>query len=80
MQTPVSRTVLYALIGTLIAVLAVGVNSVVYPQRVAERINHQWCSLIGGLDDGYRKQPPATAAGKQFATEIHQLRLSLGCP
>jgi hypothetical protein len=73
------RKLTYGLVLALVAVLGVGVNSVVYPNNVARHINHEWCDLIGGLDNSYQRTPPPTAAGRQFAAQIHELRRRLGC-
>jgi cell division protein FtsX len=39
----------------------------------------QICGLIVTLDDVYRSTPPTTATGRNFATQLHIYRVSLGC-
>lgn len=90
MHTPVNRTVLYALVITMLLVLAVGVNSVVYANSVgrkAERTSNEtvaksqqaWCAVINTLDEAYKQIPPTTQFGRQLADSIHNLKAQYHC-
>jgi hypothetical protein len=79
MRQPVNRSVLYAVMTLLVAVLAVGVNSIWYANRVAQQSNHNWCDLITAMDDAYRQTPPASPLGRKLAADMHNLRQRLGC-
>jgi Flp pilus assembly pilin Flp len=76
---PANKAVIYALILTLIAVLAVGAMSIVYANHVATASNRNWCSLVVTLDDAYRQQPPQSDLGRKIAADMHQLRARLHC-
>lgn len=90
MNQPVNRAVLYALIVTLIAVIAVGINSVLYANYASDKAiarsnaNIQkseqiWCDLLVSMDNGYKHNPPTTQDGKAFALKIHDLRIKFHC-
>lgn len=58
------------------AALIAGVG-IVYTHHVQAANNRKFCALLDSLD-----QPtpgPVTPHGQQIQTQIHQLRLSLGC-
>jgi hypothetical protein len=59
----------------LAALGAVGVA--LHTQAESER---KWCSVVGTLDDSYRRQPPTTPTGMSVAKSIHDLRRELHCP
>ena len=80
MQTPANRTVLYLAILALLVAAAVGVNSIVYANRVQRQSNRAWCDLVSTLDAAYRATPPSTPLGRQLAEDMHNLRVRLGCP
>jgi hypothetical protein len=48
-----------------------------HTQAESER---KWCSVVGTLDDSYRRQPPTTPTGMSVAKSIHDLRRELHCP
>lgn len=91
MSTPYVRF-WYAIAVAFVACVVVAAGSVFYAmgvQRQAERrtraerveSDRRWCALLVDLDDAYRTVPgPSTEVGRKVAAEIHNLRLSFGCP
>lgn len=91
MTTPYVRT-WYAIALAFVACLVVAGSAVAYAgvvQRQAERrteaeraeSDRRWCSLLTELDNAYRIPPgPTTEVGRKVAAEIHELRISFGCP
>lgn len=90
MNTPTNRKVLYALILTIVAVLAVGVNSILYANHEANKAQRaaaantelqlqNLCGFVVVIDDAYTQTPPATPGAIRFAAEIHHLRSALHC-
>lgn len=58
-----------------------GAGNLFWTSHTVDVERGQWCSLIITLDQAYTAKPPApgtTAA--QVAAQVHQRRLSLGCP
>lgn len=50
-------------------------------EQQARRASEQaWCSIIVTMDDRYRQTPPTTAAGRNMAAGIANLRTTLRCP
>jgi hypothetical protein len=45
-------------------------------QRESE---HKWCTIVVSIDDAGRVNPPTTERARQFAQDMHRLRLDLGC-
>jgi hypothetical protein len=82
----------YAIAVSFIACLVIALAGVVYTNYVQSQARHRteaeraesdrrWCSLLVELDNAYRTSPgPTTEVGKKVAAEIHQLRVSFGCP
>jgi len=94
MDTPTNRKVLYALLVTFVVVLAVGVNSVIYANSVANRSEkasqkaaaealqqseQAWCSIINLFDNTYTTQPPTTDAGKLLQKYFKNLKERYKC-
>lgn len=50
-------------------------------ERQARHASEQaWCSIIITMDDRYQQTPPTTAAGRNMAAGIANLRSTLRCP
>jgi hypothetical protein len=79
MTTPAIRFG-YAVVVAFIACVSIAGSSVAYANYVQRESDRKWCKLVTTLDDAYRGQPPTTAAGKNVAESIAQLRRDLGCP
>lgn len=86
MRAPVNRTVLYGLVLCVVAVLAVGVNSVLYTNREVAKAEASavaslrlMCGWVVIVDDAQQRTPPATDVGRQFAAELHRFREALHC-
>jgi hypothetical protein len=73
------RRLLWSLLSTFVAALAVSVFSVVYSGQTAAENNRQWCELLTTLDTTYASTPPTTDLGKRVAKSINDLRESFGC-
>lgn len=80
MQMPANSKVLLLACFALVIAVLVGVNSIVYANRVQQQSNRNWCSLVTNLDDAYRQNPPNTDLGRKIAADMHNLRVRLGCP
>jgi hypothetical protein len=87
---PRNRTILYALILTFVATIAVGVNSVVYANHEGRRAQHAaeasaatnlaiMCGAYVLLDQLYTAMPPTTQVGTRFAAEVHHIVIALHC-
>ena len=91
MATPYVRF-WYAIAMAFVACAVAAGGAIVYAsvvQRQAERrteaeraeSDRRWCALLVELDNAYRIPPgPTTEVGRKVAAEIHQLRISFGCP
>ena len=82
----------YAIAVAFVAAAVVSVAGVAYTNYVqkqagqrstAERVDsdRRWCALLVDLDAAYQTAPgPTTELGRKVAAEIHNLRVSFGCP
>lgn len=91
MTTPYVRF-WYAIAVAFVACLLSAGGAIVYAgvvQRQAEQrteaeraeSDRRWCALLTELDNAYHIKPgPTTDVGRKVAAEIHELRISFGCP
>lgn len=91
MSTPLIRA-WYAIAVSFGACVIIAVSGVAYTNHVqqqadkrstAERAesDRRWCALLTELDNAYKGPPaPTTKLGRKVAAEVHQLRVSFGCP
>jgi hypothetical protein len=64
----------WALLLVFVAILAVGVGSMIYSNHTAAASQRQWCDLLLAFDDAYREVPPQTPAGVKIAERLAELR------
>jgi hypothetical protein len=76
----VIRPTIYWWIALLLSSLTTGVVAIVVARNGNAESQRKWCRVVVTKDDAYRETPPATAAGKNFAESISQLRRDIGCP
>lgn len=69
----------YAALVSVLACVVVALTSLWYADHTQRVQQRQWCELMVSLDDAYRATPPATAVGRNVASEIHRLREAFGC-
>jgi hypothetical protein len=62
-----------------LSVLAVGAISIGVERRDSAVNQRKFCVVVATMDDSYRETPPTTAAGRNLAESIAQLRHDLGC-
>jgi hypothetical protein len=76
----VIRPTIYWWIALLLSSLTTGWSRSWWPATGTRESQRKWCRVVVTMDDAYRETPPATAAGKNFAESISQLRRDIGCP
>lgn len=60
--------------------LATGAAALVVALHVNAESDRKWCSVVSTLDAAWSETPPTSAAGKNLARDIHELRDRLDCP
>lgn len=77
------RALLWSVIASLLAAVAVSVAAIVYTGRTSEEArienDRQWCALLVTLNEAYSSQPPQTELGRRVATAIADLTDHFGC-
>jgi hypothetical protein len=67
----------FVLIATIVCGIAA---SAIITVKLIERSERKLCAVVIEADDGYRRQPPGTDAGRVQAANYARLRGELGCP
>lgn len=60
--------------------LTTGLVAIVVARNGVAESQRKWCAVVVTLDDAYHETPPTTAAGRNLADSIAQLRREIGCP
>jgi len=76
---PIPLRLWYLLAIVFAGVLILAVAGAIYTQHAVSREGHKLCQVFTLLDGTYHQTPPSTAAGRAFASAIHQTVLDLGC-
>lgn len=63
----------------LTVILAFGASTII-TVKLIERSERKLCAVVIQADDGYRRVPPPSPAGKVQAANMAHLRAELGCP
>ena len=71
--------VVYHMVATWLAIVLVVGAGVWYVQSTVAGAARIECDIYTQLDGAYRKTPPTTAAGRQFAASVHKVVDKLGC-
>jgi hypothetical protein len=71
---------------TFLSSILLSVVCIVWANHVADdaynraaRNQQHFCALVTTLDGVYQQTPPTTATGREVATEMHRLKIDLGC-
>jgi hypothetical protein len=75
----VSRSTWYVLVVIYLSMFAAVAATMIYSKHVADSDTRKFCAVVITLDNTYKRTPPQTAAGKQVAVDMANLRQSLGC-
>lgn len=74
------RAFVVAWLVSFVVMLALTGAAMQYANYVDRKSNRAWCELITGLDERYRSLPgDASPQAREFAAEVHELRLHLDC-
>ena len=69
----------YFVLVMVLTVLAAAGSSILVSVVLTQRSERKFCAIVINIDDGYRRVPPSTDAGRQQAMIYSQLRAELGC-
>lgn len=70
----------YWWLAVLLSSMTTGAIALVVALHANAESDRKWCSVVGTMVSSYDQQPPVTAAGKQIAGDLRNLRDQLGCP
>lgn len=78
-RTPIPRSILWSVMISYIASIAIGASSLLYANYVDRQSNQKWCSVLVPLDTPYTQAPPQSELGRKIAQAMHQLKIDFGC-
>lgn len=74
------RAFIVAWFVSFVVMIALTGAAMQYANYVDRKSNRAWCELITGLDERYQALPAdASPQAREFAAEVHQLRVELDC-
>jgi hypothetical protein len=68
-----------SLLVLLVAVFAAVGLSIGYTARTVHHSDQQWCELLRSIDVPLPSGTPATQRSRDFARQVHELRIRKGC-
>lgn len=69
----------YLVLVMVLTVLAAAGSSILVSVILTQRSERKFCAIVINIDDGYRRVPPSTDAGRQQSEIYSRLRSELGC-
>lgn len=64
----------YAFAAVFASALAVALLAIIYTNRIAEKVNREWCDVAIPVSDSYKQNPPTTDVGKALQRAMDDKR------
>lgn len=78
-QVREARPAWWAYAAIFLSSLALSLAALLISVKYSDNNERKWCDIVTTLDSAYHQAPPKTPTGQKLASDMHRLKIRLGC-